>query len=185
MKKIKVIITDTDGVLTDGTVEYFNFSETKGNSMSFSKLDSKGFLLFKKYEVIIIVITSEKKKQMLEIVENRISDLNKKDNHKILLYTGINDKYKFIDSLLLDLKLKWSETIYVGDDESDFESLKKAKYGFIPNDSLLDIEGIKNISRLSKEGGRGCILEIAKIVEKDLIYEIWKSWNSSRNRNKS
>ena len=153
---IKLVITDIDGVWTDGGMYYDN----EGNELKkFNTSDSAGVLFLNSANISLSIITGEK----TTIVERRAQKLNVK-----YLFMGITNKLKtaqeLTKSLGIDLK---TETAFIGDDINDIALLKEVYLSAAPANAP---EYIKKITtwEMVKKGGEGAFREF---VERILISE--------------
>jgi YrbI family 3-deoxy-D-manno-octulosonate 8-phosphate phosphatase len=151
-RKIKLLLTDCDGVLTDAGIYYSaNGEELK----RFSFRDGMGVERLKNLcEVETIIITAETSK----IVEKRAEKLKISE-----IYLGVKDKSFLLDRIIKDKKLEYSEIAYIGDDINDLEAMKKAGLSACPADAM---SMIKNFSDYECEqmGGFGAFREFAEII---------------------
>ena len=83
LKKIKLVLTDVDGVLTDAGMYYTESGETM---KKFNTRDSMGMELLLKHKIKTIFVTRENSK----IVKKRVKKIAIVD-----LYSGIFDKKKY------------------------------------------------------------------------------------------
>ncbi len=112
MGKIKLFITDIDGVWTDGGMYY----DQSGNEWKkFNTSDSAGVLFLRLLNIPLAIITGED----TEIVRRRAEKL--KVNH---LYMGVKDKLKVAEELCALLEVSMDEVAYIGDDINDITLLK-------------------------------------------------------------
>ena len=112
MKLPKLILTDIDGVWTDGGMYY---DQTGNEWKRFNTSDSAGVLFAHKLEIPVGIITGEDTK----IVKNRAKKL-----HIDYLFQGIQDKFDVALKLCSALGISISEVAYIGDDIGDIELLK-------------------------------------------------------------
>ncbi len=158
--KIKLVITDIDGVWTDGGMYYDN----KGNELKkFNTSDSAGVLFLKELNIPIAIITGED----TIIVKNRAEKL-KVD----FLFTGIKDKLSVANDLCNRLGIKLSEHVaFIGDDLNDIALLKRVKISAVPKNAPDYVKQIANW-QMEKNGGEGVFREfIEKILEQEGIME--------------
>jgi 3-deoxy-D-manno-octulosonate 8-phosphate phosphatase (KDO 8-P phosphatase) len=123
-KQIKVLITDIDGVLTDGGIIYDN------EGMEFKKYNVKDGLIvqhLKKAGFLVGAITG----RASQVVENRCEEL-RFDFH----YHGVKDKHKKLTELLETMELTLEEVAYLGDDLIDLPVLTKVGLSIAPADAL-------------------------------------------------
>lgn len=149
-KKIKLFISDIDGVLTDGGMYY---SEKGDELKKFNAKDGMAFELLKNKGIMTALITSEKTK----IAQARADKL--KINY---LIQNSKNKGKLDSALALcnKLNIDISNVLYVGDDINCKELLEQAGFAFCPSDAVECIKNIKNITVCNKSGGKGVIREI-------------------------
>jgi 3-deoxy-D-manno-octulosonate 8-phosphate phosphatase (KDO 8-P phosphatase) len=105
--KIKLVLTDIDGVWTDGGMYY---DQTGNEWKKFHTYDSAGVLLCHQAGIPVGIITGEK----TEIVRRRAEKL-KVD----YLYQGVKNKLETAIKLCKDLKINLSAAAYIGDDIND------------------------------------------------------------------
>ncbi len=150
-KKIKLLILDVDGVLTDNRLVY---SDDGIESKSFYTRDGHGMVMIQKSGVDISIITGRKS----QLVTNRMNDLKVKH-----VYQGVPDKLPTFLKLVADLNLDLDEIAYVGDDILDLPILMRIGLSITPSDG--DDEVKPRVDYISKyEGGRGCVRETCEII---------------------
>jgi len=150
-KKIKLVITDVDGVLTDGGMYY----TAKGDVMKkFHVRDGMGVTLLRRNNVPTIIVT----KEQTQIVKQWAKRMKIKK-----LFDGIQDKKKVLHQICNEFKVKENETAYIGDDVNDIDLLKNVGFSACPNDAI-DI--VKNNSDYvcNKSGGEGVLREVVEII---------------------
>jgi 3-deoxy-D-manno-octulosonate 8-phosphate phosphatase (KDO 8-P phosphatase) len=113
--KIKFVLTDVDGVLTDTGVYY----SAKGEELKrYSIRDGMGVERLKK---LLNIETGIMTKETTEIVTSRAKKLNIEE-----VYVGVQEKEKTFDEILEKKNLKAEEVAYIGDDTIDVEIMKKS-----------------------------------------------------------
>lgn len=149
---IKLVITDIDGVWTDGGMYYDN----NGNEFKkFNTSDSVGVMMLKSLEIPLVIITGED----TAIVKKRAEKL-KVD----YLFMGVKNKLIVAATLCRDLGLKLEEIAYIGDDINDVPLLRAVGLSATPLDAAEYVRSEANW-RLSRKGGDGVFREfIEKIV---------------------
>lgn len=159
IKKIKLVITDIDGVLTDGKLFYL-----KGKIYrTFNIKDGTGFQLLKMAGIKILVISAKKSEEAKE----RFSELG------VDCYIdGVNDKFKTAEEFIRSNGLKWDEVCYIGDDLQDIPLIKKAGLSVTPSDGCKEVKELAHYI-CKKKGGEGVLREIAELILKEK--KIWES----------
>jgi 3-deoxy-D-manno-octulosonate 8-phosphate phosphatase (KDO 8-P phosphatase) len=152
LKKIKMVLTDVDGVLTDTGV-YYN---SEGEELKrFSIRDGMGVeRLWKLCNVETGIITGENS----QIVAQRAKKLNLEEVH-----LGIKNKAKCFDMICSNRGLRSEEIAYIGDDMNDLEIILKAGVSACPCDAVSEIMNIVDIV-LDNKGGYGAFREFAEII---------------------
>ncbi len=150
-KKIKIILTDVDGVLTDGGMYY----SEKGDIMKkFHARDGMAISLLKKNGLLTMIITKEK-----TVFVKKWSKKMKIEK----LYDGINQKEEILKTICEKYNVKKDELAYIGDDVNDINLMKIVGLSVVPKDANVEAKKYANyISTLN--GGKGVLREIADLV---------------------
>ncbi len=161
---IKLVVTDIDGVWTDGGMYYDN---TGNEFKKFNVNDGAGVLLLKKLNIPICIITGEK----TEIVRRRAEKLKIE-----YLYQGVQNKLSKALELCQELGLTLDEIAYVGDDFNDVKLLRKAGISASPPNAPAYIQKEAKWT-LSKKGGDGAFREFVEklLAHFDLLDETVKN----------
>jgi YrbI family 3-deoxy-D-manno-octulosonate 8-phosphate phosphatase len=155
--KIKLVISDVDGVLTDAGMYY---SEKGDELKKFNTHDGMGFQLLREHGFKTAIITSEDTK----IVERRAEKL-KVD----YLYQGkeFGGKLNAAKELCTKLNISLKEIAYIGDDINCLELLSACGFAACPKNATSRIKKIPNIIILNKSGGEGAFREFAEKILKE------------------
>jgi YrbI family 3-deoxy-D-manno-octulosonate 8-phosphate phosphatase len=149
----KLILTDIDGVWTDGGMYYDN----SGNELKrYTTADSAGVLFCRLLDIKMGVVTGEEN----NIVLNRCKKLQIDT-----LFMGVNDKLKVVTNLCDELNISLKDVAYVGDDINDIPVLKNVGISACPANAPDYVKKHTNFV-LTKNGGNGVFREF---VEKILI----------------
>lgn len=152
-KKIKLLILDFDGVMTDNRVLV---SEDGKESVFCSRSDGLGIEMLKKAGIEIIVISKEKNK----VVKTRCKKL------KIKYLKGINDKYALFLKEIKKKKLKLENVCFIGNDINDLDCIKSAGIGVAVNGSYKP--ALKVADHITKKrGGDGAVREVIDLILKE------------------
>ena len=148
---IKLILTDIDGVWTDGGMYY---DQTGNELKKFHTYDSAGVLFAHKMGIPVGIITSED----TEIVRRRAEKL------KIdYLYQGVKNKLECVKTLCSKLGIPLENIAYIGDDLGDFEVLKNVGIAGVPSSAPLYIRKLSTVP-LNKKGGEGVFREFVEYI---------------------
>ena len=144
--KPKLILTDIDGVWTDGGMYYDNH----GNELKkFHTYDSAGVLFCKKLNLPVGILTGE----TTEIVAKRSEKL--KVDH---LYQGVENKLDVAKDLCNKYNIDLNDVAYIGDDLNDISLLKSVGFSACPSSAPNYIKKIVH-TVLNKNGGEGVFRE--------------------------
>lgn len=146
-KPITTLIFDIDGVLTDGSLLVFETGE-QVRQMSIKDGYALQLAVKKKYNLVVISggngVGAAIRLQKLGIIN-------------VLL--NVTDKALVLDDFLQKNQLSWEQTLYMGDDIPDYQSMKKAGMPCAPADAAPEILQIaRYISPLG--GGKGCVRDV-------------------------
>jgi 3-deoxy-D-manno-octulosonate 8-phosphate phosphatase (KDO 8-P phosphatase) len=149
--KIKLLILDVDGVMTDGKI----IMDDEGRELkSFNVRDGHGIKILQRYGVGVAILTGRKSK----VVEYRAKDLEIKD-----VYQGALNKKEVFEKILKKRKLSADETAYVGDDIVDIPVLKRVGFSVAVADALDVVKEAVNYVTKNR-GGHGAVREICEMI---------------------
>ena len=153
-KKIKLVLTDVDGVLTDGG-RYFS---EKGEIVKrFHVRDGMGINILLRNGIQTAIVTKENSK----IVKKWAKEMNVSKT-----YSGIKIKEKELKKICKYYKVLPSEIAFIGDDVNDMELMKKVGFSATPSDGILQAKKIVNyICKTS--GGNGALREMIDLILKE------------------
>lgn len=150
--KIKIVLTDVDGVLTDGGMYYTE----KGDIMKkFHARDGMGVTLLRRIGIPTIIVTKEKNKIIKQwATKMKVSKV----------YDGIMRKEEILSIICKKFDVIPQQVAYIGDDVNDIELLKKVGFSITPNDATKEAK--KNCDYICKNNGGNAVFR--EVV--DLIY---------------
>ena len=151
MKLPKLILTDIDGVWTDGGMYY---DQTGNEWKKFNTSDSAGVLFAHRLNIPVGIITGE----TTEIVVRRANKLNVD-----YVFQGVKDKLTVALQLCQKLGFDISEAAYIGDDIGDIALLRAVGFAGVPANAPEYIKELGNM-RLSKKGGEGAFREFVETI---------------------
>lgn len=151
-KKIKLVLTDSDGVLTDTGV-YFS---AEGEVMKrFSIRDGMGVERLRKILGIETgIITGEESGSVLKRAEKL---------GIIYLYRGIKNKLSLLPEILTATKLRSENIAFIGDDVNDLDLLNEVGLSASPADGTDFVRNIVHYVCKNK-GGNGAFREFAELI---------------------
>ncbi|MXV39157.1 HAD-IIIA family hydrolase [Flavobacteriaceae bacterium Ap0902] len=138
----KLIITDIDGVWTDGSMYY----TPEGDYIKkFHTYDSAGVLFARLNNIPVAIFTGE----TTPMVAKRAEKLKIE-----YVYQGVKDKIKLADRLCKELSINIEECAYIGDDINDIGLLQKVGFSACPQNAPSYIKSIVT-KVLDTNGGEG------------------------------
>lgn len=154
MGRIKLLLTDVDGVLTDGGIVYGI------DSVEIKKFNVKDGFVCKALindGIKLGIITGRKS----EIVSKRAKELGFQ-----YLYQGISDKLQVLNEILDGENLSLNQVAYIGDDLNDLEVLEAVGLSAAPADAFEYIKS-KVKFKCIRNGGEGAFREFADYILKN------------------
>ncbi len=157
--KIRMVVFDVDGVLTNGEIIY---SDSGEELKIFNVKDGQGMNMLRTENYITAIITARSS----QVVEKRAADLNISN-----VFQGIKNKLRVLEDLLRIYKLDYSQVAYVGDDIPDIQAMEKVGLACCPSDA---VEKVRKICHFisSKPGGKGAVREISDFILENKNAEI-------------
>ncbi|WP_036929469.1 HAD family hydrolase [Prevotella sp. MA2016] len=156
----KLILTDIDGVWTDGGMYY---DGTNLELKKFHTYDSAGILFAHHMGIPVGILTGEN----TEIVRRRAEKL-KVD----YLYLGVKNKLAIAQELCKELQIELRDVAYIGDDLNDMVLLKQVGWAGVPISAPEYVRSLASV-QLEKSGGDGVFREFVEtIFGKDIILSI-------------
>jgi 3-deoxy-D-manno-octulosonate 8-phosphate phosphatase (KDO 8-P phosphatase) len=150
-KNIKLVITDVDGVLSDGKVYY---GESGEELKSFNIKDGLGIKLLASIGIQTAIITGRDSK----IVARRAKELGIEH-----LYQGKKNKLESYNQILNSFDISPNQVAYLGDDLPDLPLLVKSGVGVAVNDAATQLIASADYVTRTK-GGEGCLREVAELI---------------------
>lgn len=152
-KRIKLILLDCDGVLTDGKLY---FGESGEMIKSFHVRDGQGIVSWHRLGFLSGIISGRNSK----IVEKRSNELGIS-----FIRQGSSDKVEDFNEILAECGLSAEETAYIGDDLPDIDLLKIVGLSFTVADAANEV--FSNVDVILKnKGGNGAVREMIDILIK-------------------
>ena len=150
--KIRLVLTDVDGVLTDNGVYYGEDGEV---FKRFSIRDGMGVERLRKLcDIDTGIVTGESSPSVARRAEKlKITEL----------HLGVKDKEGRLGEILAKNGIGWEAVAFIGDDVNDLEVLKKVGLSACPGDAMAGVQPIVNYVCRTK-GGEGAFREFAEWI---------------------
>ena len=153
IRKVKVLILDVDGVLTDGRII---ISDDGQETKCFNVRDGHGLKLIQRAGIEVIFLTGRKSL----VVEQRARELGIKK-----IYQGVLDKLSVFKEILAADGLVPEQVAYAGDDIVDLPVLSRVGFSITVSDAHDEV--MRAVDLVTKNpGGRGAIREVCEMILK-------------------
>ena len=152
LRRVKLVLTDCDGVLTDGSVYYSELGER------FKRFNIRDGMGVERLRVLANVESAIVTGEVSESVVRRAEKLGIVECH-----LGAKDKASVVRSILARRDLSGAEVAYLGDDVNDLPGFELAGVTACPRDAVDEIKMRADIV-LTHRGGEGAFREFAEIL---------------------
>jgi 3-deoxy-D-manno-octulosonate 8-phosphate phosphatase (KDO 8-P phosphatase) len=153
LTKIKMLVMDVDGTLTDGKIYVGENGEV---FKAFNVKDGYRLININKYNIIPVIITGKKS----EILVKRTSELKIEEVHQ-----GVEDKLKVLNEVINRYQLTYENVAYIGDDVNDIDCMKVCHLKACPADAIDEVfEVVDYICKTN--GGKGAVREFIDLIIK-------------------
>jgi len=151
--RIKLLLLDVDGVLTDGRIVY----DSAGRDMKFFDVhDGLGVYALKKAGISTILITAK---------GSRAIGPRARDMQIEAVFADVSPKTKVLEKILGKYKVDLAQICFVGDDLVDLCLMKKVGLSVAVFNAAPEIKQAANYITI-KQGGRGAVREVAELILK-------------------
>ncbi len=152
-KKVKILLLDVDGVLTDGRIIY----DSEGHDMKFFDVhDGLGVCALKKAGIKTILITAKGSRA----IGPRARDMQVEG-----VYENSSPKTAALEKILKKYKADIQEICFVGDDLVDLCLMKRVGLPIAVFNAAPEIKQAASYITL-KLGGRGAVREVSELILK-------------------
>jgi 3-deoxy-D-manno-octulosonate 8-phosphate phosphatase (KDO 8-P phosphatase) len=154
LKKVKILIIDIDGVLTDGSI----YIDSEGKELKrFSALDGIGLSLLKAAGMPLAVISGRRS----NATKHRLKELGFEDN----IYQGNVAKIGPYNEIKSRFGIADEEIVYIGDDLSDIPILEKVGVPVTVANAPSEVREVAAYVT-DKVGGDGAVREVVELILK-------------------
>jgi 3-deoxy-D-manno-octulosonate 8-phosphate phosphatase (KDO 8-P phosphatase) len=150
-KKIKCVICDIDGVLTDGLVYIDNFAN---ELKAFNIQDGLGLKLLMAADIEVAVITGSKN----AVIDHRMKQLDIRH-----YFTGQLNKQIAFQKLKNTLSLENNQFAYIGDDLPDLIIMEQVGLSIAVENAVSPVKDLAHWCT-NKHGGRGAVREACDFI---------------------
>ena len=151
LKRIRALVLDVDGVLTDGGMYYGPAGE---GLKRFNVKDGMGLRLVIEAGIAVALISGEAS----EILRRRAEKLRIAD-----VFIGVEDKLKTLEEFLAARKIALEDAAYVGDDVNDLPPMGKVGLPVAVADA---VPQVRKAARwvTSRRGGEAAVREVCDAI---------------------
>lgn len=152
-KKVRLLILDVDGVLTDGRIM---IDDNGVESKSFNAKDGHGLRMLMRANIHVALLSG------------RDSDATRRRAKELgisIVYQNIHNKIEAYQEIMNESALNDHQVGYVGDDLVDLPILKRAGFAAVVADSVDEVKPFADYVT-EREGGRGAVREVIELILK-------------------
>ena len=150
-KKVRMLILDVDGVMTDGRIIY----DSRGNELKcFNVLDGMGLALLGQAKIKVALITAKGSKAVLR----RARDIG-----AVEVKRNAIDKLTALSQILRKYKLSNKDICFIGDDLVDLPLIKRAGLAVAVAGACAEVKRAAHYITKT-EGGKGAVREVIEVI---------------------
>jgi 3-deoxy-D-manno-octulosonate 8-phosphate phosphatase (KDO 8-P phosphatase) len=150
-RALKLILTDVDGVMTDGTVLLL---PDGGEAKAFHIRDGLALVLAGRAGLRTGLVSG----RASAVVERRAAELG-----MAVVRQGVRDKAAVLREILAEQELASHEVAYMGDDVNDLAVLREVGLSAAPADAPLEVR-LEAFMVTEARGGQGCLREFVEAI---------------------
>lgn len=151
VERVKILVLDVDGVLTDGRLFYHDDGT---ESKAFDVRDGHGTKMLKQAGIETVLISGRSSPS----VDKRASDIGITS-----VIQGVRDKVSILEKLVSERGLKLEEVAFVGDDVVDLTVMNRVGFAVAVADASEYLFDTAHYVTLAP-GGRGAVREVAELI---------------------
>ena len=153
IQKVKLVIMDNDGVLTDGRIVLGDY----GDELKFFDVqDGLGLVLLRRAGLATVIVSGKK---------SRINVRRAKELRVNKLYQNVSDKLKIFEKLLRKFRVRAEEVCYIGDDLVDLAPMKRSGLAVAVSNAVSEVKKEAHYVT-QRSGGRGGVREVVDLLLK-------------------
>ena len=153
--RIKLLLMDCDGVLTDGTLALL---ETGDEQKRFHVRDGHGIVLLHRAGLKSGIISGRNS----SLVDRRAQELGMSPE---FVRQGCLDKIKDFDELLARVQIDEKEVAFIGDDVTDVPLMQRVELAVAVADAVAETRSVAHYVTHAP-GGHGAVREVIEIILK-------------------
>ncbi|OIO39419.1 MAG: hypothetical protein AUJ71_00650 [Candidatus Omnitrophica bacterium CG1_02_49_16] len=151
--RVKLLLLDVDGVLTDGRIVYGDY----GDELKFFDVqDGFGLMMLRRAGIPSVIISAKK---------SGVNHRRAKELQVAKIYQNVRDKLRIFEKVVKKMKLKHEEVCYMGDDLVDIPVLLRVGFAVGVHNAVDDVKESVHYVTI-KNGGRGAVREVIDLILK-------------------
>ena len=159
IRKVRIVLMDVDGVLTDGRVILGNYGD---ELKLFDIQDGHGLVMLRRAGLKTVMVSGRK---------SRINQKRAKEVKVCKVYQNAHDKLKVYEKILRKFHVTDEQVCYIADDLIDLPALRRAGWAVAVRNAVPEVKAAAHYVT-EKKGGRGAVREVA-----DLILKTQEKWD--------
>ncbi len=145
--RIKMLILDVDGTLTDGGI----YIDANGvQAKKFNIRDGMGITLLQAAGINVGIISHSRAQTILDERARMLGIQH--------VYSGKESKLEVLNRWTEELSVSLEEMAFIGDDVNDIEVIQHVGFSACPADAHFNVINVVDVV-LQREGGKGCVRE--------------------------
>lgn len=164
LEKIRMLLLDVDGVLTDGRII---FDSNGVESKFFNVKDGHGIKMLQRAGIEVAILSGRSS----QVVTNRAAELGISRAHQ-----GALDKLAVYGTILAETGLTDDQIAFIGDDVIDLPLLRRVGFAAVPSDAVAEVLPYAHFVTRNN-GGWGAVREVC-----DLILQAQGAWEEATAR---
>lgn len=162
--RVKLVLMDCDGVLTDGRITLLAEGDEQ---KSFHVRDGQGIVLLHQAGIRTGIISGRSS----HMVERRAAELKIE-----FVRQGVRNKIRDFEDILKQAQVSSDETAFVGDDIADIALMQRVGFAVTVFDAIEEAKQFAHFIT-NKQGGMGAVREVT-----DLILKAQQKWDKILNK---
>lgn len=151
LKKLKLLILDVDGVLTDGRI----VMNDRGEEWKFFDVkDGHGIKMLMRYHIDVVFLTGRRS----AVVEHRAADLGVREIHQ-----KVWNKLEIYEEIIRRRGLTDGEVAFMGDDIVDVPVMRRVGFAASVPDAMTAVKQTAHYVT-ERNGGRGAVREVCDLI---------------------
>lgn len=152
-KRIRLLILDVDGVLTDGQLGF----DGSGREIKFFHIrDGQGVRLLQQAGIKVGIVTGRRSKAV---------DFRARELEMDPVFQNVRDKTRTLEAILRKENLRAEQVCYVGDDLVDLAILSRVGLAVAVADAIPEAKALAHYTTRFR-GGRGAVREVCEKILK-------------------